>query len=196
MMIIGLTGGIGSGKSTVLNVFQELGAVIYVADIEAKKLMNTNEELIKQITKLFGEQAYKNNELNRSYIAEIIFNNKEKLTALNKLVHPKVHEHFKEFIKNSVAKIVIYETAILFESGNNAMCDFIITVTASFEDRIKRIMKRNGLSKQQILDRMKHQLNDVYKIINANFVIRNNELENTKLQVFTIYDLINNQYKN
>ena len=99
MKVVGLTGGIGSGKSTVLKMFQELGAETFVADIEAKKLMNTNKELIKDIKQLLGEQAYINNELNRSFISKVVFNNKEKLMALNKLVHPKVAEHFKKFIK-------------------------------------------------------------------------------------------------
>lgn len=196
MVIIGLTGGIGSGKSTVLQLFKELGATTYIADVEAKKLMNTNSELAKQIIKLFGEQAYINNELNSRYISSIVFNNKEKLTALNKLVHPKVHEHFNEFIKNTTAEILIYETAILFEIGSDTMCDYIITVVANFEEKVKRIMKRDGVSKQQILDRMTHQLNDDFKIKKANFVIRNNTLEATKTQVFTIYDLIMKQLKN
>lgn len=198
MKILGLTGGIGSGKSTVLQLFKELGATIYSADIEAKKLMNNNKELVKEIRLLFGEQAYINNELNRRYISSIVFNDKVKLNTLNKLVHPKVRVHFKEFIKSATAEIVIYEAAILFESGSNTICDYIITVIANFEDRIKRIMERDGVSKQQILERMEHQLNDDYKIKNANFVIRNNTLEDTKLQVFTINNLIikqDNNYK-
>ncbi|WP_456376226.1 dephospho-CoA kinase [Lutibacter sp.] len=192
-VIVGLTGGIGSGKSTVLQLFKELGAEAYIADIEAKQLMNTNNELIKQIKKLLGEKAYKNNTLDRNFIATIVFNNSEKLMALNNLVHPKVGKHFKEFIKNATAKIIVYESAILFESKSNKMCDFIITVTASFEDKIERIIQRDNVSKQQILDRMKHQLNDTSKIKKSNFVIRNKVLEDTKQQVFTIYNLISQQ---
>ena len=190
MKIIGLTGGIGSGKSTVLRLFQELGATIYIADVEAKKLMNNNKELVKEIRLLLGEKAYINNELNKSYISSIVFNDSEKLKALNKLVHPKVRAHFKEFIKNKTTEIVIYEAAILFESGSNTLCDYIITVTANFEDKVERIMKRDGVSKQHILARMKHQLKDDFKIKNANFVIRNNTFLDTKLQVFTINNLI------
>lgn len=190
MKIIGLTGGIGSGKSTVLQLFQELGIATYIADIEAKKLMNTNIELIKQIKAIFGEKAYLNKELNRNYIAEIVFKDKDKLEILNKLVHPKVQENFKEFIKNLTTEIVIYEAAILFESGSNTLCDFIITVTANYEEKIKRLLKRDKVSKQQIFDRMKHQLNDDFKIKNSNFVIRNNTIEDTKIQVYTIYDLL------
>ena len=191
MKVIGLTGGIGSGKSTVLQLFQELGTATYIADVEAKKLMNSDKELMKQIKAVFGEKAYLNAELNRNYIAEIVFNNKTKLAALNKLVHPKVQEHFKNFIKNSTAEIVIYESAILFESGSNTLCDLIITVTANFEDKIKRIIRRDGISKKQILDRMKNQLNDDFKVKNSNFVIRNNTIENIQQQILTIYNLIN-----
>jgi dephospho-CoA kinase len=190
MKIVGLTGGIGSGKSTVLNLFKELGAATYIADVEAKKLMNNDPELIKQIKKLFGKEAYINNELNKSYIAEIVFSNKEKLTALNKLVHPKVYEHFKVFIKKLSAKIVIYESAILFESSSHTMCDIIITITAKFEDKIDRIIKRDGITQQQILDRMKHQVGDDFKIENSNFVIENKTLIQTKLQVSAIYKSI------
>ena len=109
---------------------------------------------------------------------------------LNKLVHPKVQEHFECFLKNSTNEMVIYESAILFESGSNTLCDFIITVTANFEDKIKRIIKRDGVSEQQILDRMKHQLNDDFKVKNSNFVIRNNTIEDTKQQISTIYNMI------
>ncbi|WP_457619296.1 dephospho-CoA kinase [Lutibacter sp.] len=190
MKIIGLTGGIGSGKSTVLQLFSNLGTTVYVADVEAKKLMNTNKELIKQLIALFGNKAYINNKLNKKYIASIVFKDKEKLKGLNKLVHPKVQEHFAEFIKKCNTNLVIYETAILFESGSSTMCDLIITVVANSEDKMDRIMKRDGISKQQILDRMKNQSEDNFKVRKSNFVIRNNNLKDTKIQVSTIYDLI------
>jgi len=190
MKIIGLTGGIGSGKSTVLQLFSNLGATVYVADVEAKKLMNTNKELIKQLIALFGNKAYINNKLNKKYIASIVFKDKEKLKGLNKLVHPKVQEHFAEFVKKCKTNLVIYEAAILFESSSRTMCDFIITVVANSEDKMDRIMKRDGISKQQILDRMKNQSEDNFKVRKSNFVIRNNNLKDTKIQVSTIYDLI------
>jgi len=190
MKVIGLTGGIGSGKSTVLSMFQKLGAEIYIADVEAKKLMNTNVELIDKITQLFGENAYLNNTLSRKYIASIVFNDKKKLTELNKLVHPMVRNHFEEFLKTSSEEIIIYESAILFESDKSSMCNFIITVTANLEDKINRIIKRDGVTKQQILDRMKNQLTDDSRIKKSDFVINNNTISDTKLQVLTTYDLI------
>jgi len=190
MKIIGLTGGIGSGKSTVLNMFQELGMEIYVADIEAKKLMNTDKELIQLITKLFGEQAYLDNKLNRNYISQIVFNNKEKLNALNAFVHPKVRLHFNEFLKNCKSDFIVYEAAVLFESGSSNFCDFIITVIADLEDKIQRVISRDKVSEEEVLNRMKNQFNDEFKIRNASFVIRNKDLVNTKEQVSTIYNLI------
>lgn len=190
MKIIGITGGIGSGKSTVLKLFQEFGMTAYIADIEAKKLMNKDKELIDQITNLFGKQAYINGILDSTYISSIVFNNKEKLDALNALVHPKVKDHFKNFIDKENTKFILYEAAILFETGSNSLCDYIIAVTANFEDKIKRVMLRDEVSKKQVMERMKNQLKDNFKIRNADFVIRNGSLEHTKLQVATIFDLI------
>jgi len=190
MKIVGLTGGIGSGKSTVLEMFNKLGVEVFIADIEAKKLMNTNAELINEIKQLLGKNAYLNNELNSAFIASIVFTNKDKLAALNKLVHPKVAEHFKNFIKMSKAQIIMYESAILFESGIDKMCNLTISVTANLDDKIERVMKRDGTTKKQILDRMKNQLNDEIKIKKSKFVINNTSLEVTKQQVSTIYSLI------
>ncbi|MDT8418416.1 MAG: dephospho-CoA kinase [Lutibacter sp.] len=190
MKIIGLTGGIGSGKSTVLALFKVLGALTYVADTEAKKLMNEDAALKYQIIELFGEQAYVNQKLNSVYIASVVFGNKEKLTALNGLVHPKVREDFQQFIKNQKADFVIYEAAILFESGSDQFCDYIITVIADFDNKIERIMKRDGVSEAQIMERMQHQLNDDFKIKKSDFVIRNNHLNATKQQVLTIFKML------
>tara|TARA_R110001583_G_scaffold109799_2_gene258634 strand:- start:14948 stop:15535 length:588 start_codon:yes stop_codon:yes gene_type:complete len=191
MRVIGLTGGIGSGKSTVLSFFKELGVATYVADVEAKKLMNSDPELIAEIKLLFGEDAYTNQGLNRNYISTIVFKNKEKLVALNALVHPKVKEDFKNFLRSTKAISVIYEAAILFESGSNKLCDYVITVLANFDDKIARIIKRDGVSKEQILERMQYQISDENKIRKSNFVINNVNLSDTKIQVRTIYNLLN-----
>ncbi|SNR59552.1 dephospho-CoA kinase [Lutibacter agarilyticus] len=190
MKIVGLTGGIGSGKSTVLTYFKELGAATFIADIEAKQLMNTNAELIKEITFLFGSEAYKNGILNRSYISEIVFNNKAKLAKLNALVHPKVRAHFENFTKTTKAEIVIYEAAILFESGSHNLCDYVITVTADFEERIKRVMLRDQTDKEAVMQRIKHQLNDEAKVLKSDFVITNNTFQSAKEQVKTIFEIL------
>ena len=190
MKIIGLTGGIGSGKSTVLELFKNQGIATYMADKEAKDLMNSDPELRDKITDLFGKSAYVDHKLNRSYIASIVFRDEAKLKALNELVHPKVYEHFNDFIQNLDSEVVIYEAAILFESGRAEMCDYIIAVVAEEKDKIQRIMKRDGLSKEQILDRMKNQLDDTSKIKKADFVIYNKDLSDTKSQVLKIVDAI------
>lgn len=189
-MVVGLTGGIGSGKTTVLQMFENLGCKVFIADIEAKKLMNTDLELIQQIKDLFGVEAYVNGVLNRKYIASKVFNGGQKLALLNAIVHPKVRKHFLNFKAKFPSDIIIYEAAILFESGSDKLCDFIITVTADVDLRMERIMQRDEISKQEILDRMKHQLNDEFKILKANFVIKNNSINYTKLQVNTIYGIL------
>jgi dephospho-CoA kinase len=130
--------------------------------------------------------------LDNAYIASIVFKDKVKLEALNAVIHPKVQEHFKEYLKKTSAKFIIYEAAILFESGSDKLCDYIITVTASLKDRVKRVMLRDGTSKEQVLERMNHQLQDDLKIKKSDFVIRNSSLASTKLQVSIIYDLIVN----
>lgn len=192
MKIIGLTGGIGSGKSTVLKMFEALGAIVYVADIEAKKLLNTNKELIQNVIELFGAQAYVNNELNRAFIASQVFNDNEKLNALNDLVHPAVRHDFKDFVKKNRAQIMIYEAAILFESGSYKLCDYIVTVSVSLDERIKRTMLRDHISEKQVLERVKHQVDEDFRMNNSHIIIRNNDLENTKMQVVTAFDLLLN----
>ncbi|MDX1828311.1 MAG: dephospho-CoA kinase [Lutibacter sp.] len=190
MKIVGLTGGIGSGKTTVLQCFMDIGTATYIADVEAKKLMNNDDELKFQIKQIFGDKVYKNGNIDRKYLASIVFNDALKLEKLNKLVHPKVQQHFKSFVEKSKNTILIYESAILFESGSNKLCDYIITVVADYETKIKRLKLRDGVSEDEIKARMQHQLNDDYKIAKANFVIENNNIENTKSQISTIYKIL------
>lgn len=191
-MILGLTGGIGSGKTTVLNIFKSLGAHVFIADVEAKKLMNTNTELIGQIKKMFGEQAYINGELNRLFIADKVFKNSEMLKNLNKIVHPKVQEKFKLFAQSLPNEILVYEAAILFESGSNKLCDYIVTITASVEDRIDRVVVRDNTTKDKVLLRMKNQTSNEKKIKQSHFVVNNTNLNYAKEQVKTIFSLLLN----
>lgn len=190
--IIGLTGGIGSGKSTVLKMFQKYGATAFIADEEAKKLMNFDEDLRREIKKLLGEKSYKNNRINKKFIAEQIFNDSEKIEKLNGLVHPKVKETFLLFAKEVTTKLLVYEAAILFESGSDVYCDFVVTVIADKEKRIQRVMKRDNVSRKSVLSRMKNQLSDTDKIKKSDFVIYNNELEDTESQVKEIVKKISN----
>ncbi len=190
MKIVGLTGGIGSGKSTVLNFFKEFGADFFIADDEAKILLTSNDALIDQIKQQFGSQAYINNKLNRKFISSIVFSDKEKLESLNNLVHPAVKKRFDTFVENSKSNLIIYESAILFESGSDEFCDIVITVVSNLEDRINRILKEGYLTRDEILNRVENQTSDDFKVMKSDFVIENNQLANTKKQIENIYKTI------
>jgi dephospho-CoA kinase len=189
-MVIGLTGGIGSGKSTVVNMFSEFENIaIYIADNEAKKLMNTSAKIKTQLITEFGEEAYINNELNRPYLASIVFNNKEKLTTLNAIVHPIVNEHLQNFIKeNSNKDYILYENAILFENGSDSFCDKIITVTAPENVRINRVIKRDNSTIEDVKSRIKNQWSETKKTLQSNYLIENLTLTKTKEQVLKIHN--------
>jgi dephospho-CoA kinase len=185
--VIGLTGGIGSGKSTVARMFELLNVPVYYADQEAKRLMTDSANLKLGIVRLFGEMAYVNNELNRGYIADIVFKDKEKLKALNALVHPEVRKNFLHWVGAQNSPYVIQENPLIFEKNDQKSFDKVIIVTADKELRIQRIMERDGLSKEQVLDRMSNQLDDTKKSELADFVIYNETLEDTKVQVNLIH---------
>ncbi len=186
MKVVGLTGGIGSGKTTVLKMFQELGITCYIADLEARKLIDTSKNIRKKIVKEFGEKSYTAEGLHRKYIAKIVFEDPEKLQILNAIVHPKVHKHLKKFIAKSSGDYIIYENAILFENGSDKLCDCIITVTAPLETKIARVLKRDNTTRTDILNRIKNQFSDEDKISKSDFVIENIDLEETSNKVLQI----------
>lgn len=189
MKIIGLTGGIGSGKTTVAKMFEEKGIPVYNSDVEAKSLMNTNKEVKEKIIRLLGEESYANNELNRKYIAEQVFNNPKKINDLNKIVHPAVFEDFKKWTKLQTTSMIIKEAAILFESGSFQDCDQIISVIADEEIRIARTMKRDALTRNQVLERIDNQWKDEQRIEKSDFIIKNeNGLDELQKQVDEIYN--------
>ncbi len=195
MKIVGLTGGIGSGKTTVAKQFEKLGVPIYIADDEAKKLMNRSKVIRRKLIALFGEDAYKNDVLNRPYLAKIIFNDKRLLQKMNAIVHPKVASHFKSWLKKQDAPYIIKEVAILFENGSYKQCDYIITVTAAMENRIARLLKRDETTVSKIEAIMKNQWQDEEKIALSQFVISNDILENTIIQVQNTHNQILNSIK-
>ena len=186
-MIVGLTGGIGSGKTTVLKEFIKLGIPVYIADVEAKKIMNTSKEIQLKLIELFGKEAYQNNELNRSFIADKVFNDKELLSQLNHIVHPVVYEHFNNFAKENSTPYLVYENAILFENKREKMCDKIIVVAANLENRIARVMQRDSVTKERVLSRINNQWSQDAKIKKADFVIHNDDLSTLKKQVNQIH---------
>ncbi len=192
MKIIGLTGGIGSGKTTVANFFSQYkNVVIYIADVEAKRLMNSSEIIKQKLIQNFGKKSFISGRLNREHIASIVFKNKEELSKLNAIVHPEVKKHFQSFIKiNNQKEYIVYENAILFESGSNLFCDLVITVFADQNTKIKRVITRDKSTKKEILDRMNNQSNDTKKMLQSNYIISNNNLEKTKLQVHRIHNIL------
>lgn len=188
MKIIGLTGGIGSGKSTVANMFRELGIAIYIADDEAKKIMHTSK-IKQQVISLLGENTYVDNKLNSAYIASKVFKNKKLLNSLNEIVHPAVAKDFKDWVKGQKSAYVIKEAAILFENEGYRKCDFNILVTADKKLRLKRILKRDNTNEEDVKERMQNQWPDAEKVKLADFVITNNEgLTNLKKQVYQIHE--------
>ncbi len=192
MKIVGLTGGIGSGKTTVAKQFQALGIPVYIADDEAKKLMNRSKIIKRKLIALFGDEAYKDNTLNRPFLADKIFNNAENLEKMNAVVHPKVASHFKNWVKKQIAPYVLKESAILFENGAYKDCDLIITVTAPLELRKNRLLKRDNTTLEKIQAIINNQWSDESKISKSHFVITNKDLEETKQQVQLTHNKIVN----
>ena len=187
MKIIGLTGGIGSGKSTVANMFKELGVPVYNSDERAKYLMNTSLDIKSQLIKLLGDEAYKGDKLNRSFIAEKVFSNTNLLAKLNDIVHPIVRNDFIDWTKKQDYSYVIQETALLFENKAQDLYDSIILVTAPKETRIIRVVDRDKSSREQVIARMNNQLDDEAKLNLSNYVIENIDLERTSSNVLQVH---------
>ncbi|MDI6033632.1 dephospho-CoA kinase [Flavobacterium sp. LB2P84] len=188
--IIGLTGGIGSGKTTIVNYFKSFGIPVYIADDEARKIMQSSE-ITDAIKNVFGDTVFENEKLNREKLAKIVFNNPEKLEKLNKIVHPAVKKHFEQWLlQHTAAPYVIYEAAILFESGSYKNCDLIITVTAPVESRIQRVIERDKTTRELVLKRINAQWTDEQRISKSDFIIENTSIETTKLEVVKILKIL------
>ncbi|MFY0481934.1 dephospho-CoA kinase [Flavobacterium sp. PLA-1-15] len=185
--IIGLTGGIGSGKTTIAKKFQALGVPVYIADTEAKKIMEF-PETIQSVVEEFGTSIIENGSISRQKLAEIVFENPEKLQKLNSIIHPLVKKHFDEWVEQkSDFDFIIKEVAILFESGSYKDCHKIITVVAPFDLRIERVLKRDNSDYESIMNRIQNQWTDEMKIAKSDFVIENIDIEKAYKQVDAIY---------
>jgi dephospho-CoA kinase len=188
MIRIGLTGGIGSGKSTVAKIFEVLGIPVYYADDAARQLMNENEQLRADIIRHFGEESYASGQLNRSYIASIVFGNNEKLELLNSLIHPITIRHAADWMKLQKTPYIIKEAALIFETGSAEHLDYVIGVYSPKAVRIKRVMDRDGATEEQVLKRMDRQMNEEMKMRLCDFVIKNTEQELVLPQVLALHE--------
>ncbi|WP_235296024.1 dephospho-CoA kinase [Portibacter marinus] len=189
---IGLTGGIGSGKSFIAEIFKILGIQVYNSDINAKLLMSENKQLKNGIIKLLGKKAYHSDgQLNRELIAEKIFKNKSKLEKINNLVHPAVREDFQNFVKkHKKHQYVINEAALFVENGSHKDFDHLITVVAPEEVRIERVMKRDGVNQEEVVERMQNQSSDESKMKVSDHVIFNDASENLFVQISSIHQAL------
>ena len=188
---VGLTGGIGSGKTTIANLFAlHFSIPIYIADTKAKELVANNKQLQQEIVALLGEEAFVEGRYNTSFVAQEVFSNKEKLDKLNAIIHPYVQQDFLQWKRSQQAPYVIKEAAILFESGSYRDCDFIIMVTAPLEERIKRVMLRDKIDRETVEKRIKNQWNDEKKIELSTFVIENREIDKNLDKIEIIHSKI------
>lgn len=191
--IIGLTGGIGSGKSSIAQHIESLGVPVYIADTEAKKILET-EKVIAKVVALFGEEMLDKGKIDKKKIAALVFQDPEKLKKYNNIIHPEVFLHFQDWVKqHENFPIVIKEAAILFESGSYKDCDKIILVTAPKEIRIERVMKRDSVSREAVEQRMAHQWEDDEKKKLSDYIIENLDLAKAKESAENIISVLRNQ---
>ncbi|MFM2326431.1 MAG: hypothetical protein RIR31_633 [Bacteroidota bacterium] len=187
MIKVGITGGIGSGKSTVAKVFEVLGIPVYYADDAAKRLMNEDDNLKQKIQALFGEAVYKNGLLDRKQLAAIVFNAPEKLSLLNSVVHPVTIADAEQWMLHQTTPYAIKEAALIFESGAQQQLDYVIGVYAPAPLRIQRSMQRDGITRDEVIARMNKQIDDNIKMRLCNFVITNDEQELLIPQVIALH---------
>lgn len=186
-IIIGLTGGIGSGKSTVAKIFAQLGIPVLDADATAKAIMNEDHSVKTKLIELFGEDAYKENQLNRPYIAQLVFEDAFKLQQLNAIIHPITIQYAKDWASKQTAPYVIKEAALFFESGSSEGVEKIIGVTAPKHIRIQRVMQRDQITREDVIKRMEHQLEDSLKMKLCDWVIQNDDFHLLIPQVLAIH---------
>jgi dephospho-CoA kinase len=193
MLKVGLTGGIGSGKSTVAEIFAQLKIPIYLSDDRAKDLMVNNSSVKSAVISLFGKESYVDGELNRTFIASKVFSDQKELEKLNAIVHPALKTDFENWCKNQTSIYVVKEAAILFESGANKGLDKVILVEAPKEMRIKRVMERDKVARNLVLARMDKQWSDKRKSELSDYIIQNDGLHLVLEQVLKIHnDIISN----
>ncbi len=190
MLRIGITGGLGSGKSTVARIFETLGIPVYYADDAAKKIMNENADLQKKIKENFGEQSYQNGILDRDHLSSVVFKDPGKLTLLNSIVHPATIADAEKWMTQQQTPYAIKEAALIFESGAYQRLDFVIGVSAPFELRLQRGMERDNLPADAIKERMNKQMDEAEKMALCHFVVHNDETQLLIPQVLKIHETL------
>ncbi|MDR1091056.1 MAG: dephospho-CoA kinase [Prevotella sp.] len=196
MIKLGITGGIGSGKSTVSEIFTLCGVPVYIADAESKKLAGTSPIIREKLIALFGEELYKGNIQDKALLASHIFNDKGKLEKVNAIIHPEVKKDYEEWLeKNKRYPVVAQEAAILFESGFNKLMDKVVMVYTPFELRIQRTMARDNMPREKVLERIRNQMPDEEKVKLSDYVIVNDGAGSLIWQVLNIIQQLENSYK-
>lgn len=185
---LGITGGIGSGKTSVCRVFNILGIPVFLADEEARIVMDSDKSVIAQVNSITGKDMYPDGNLDRAELASLIFNNKDLLQKVNSVVHPVIFENFRNWSNQQESEYVILEAAILFESGASSHVDRIATVIAPIEERIQRVMQRNSLTREQVLERIMNQSSDEEKTKQSHFVINNSDNEMIIPEIIKIHN--------
>lgn len=188
MLRIGLTGGLGSGKSTVAHIFEVLGIPVYYADSASKRLMNEDEKVKEAVQTAFGKQVYTEDKLDRKYLAEIVFADKKKLEILNSIVHPAILRDADDWMSKQITPYIIKEAALIFESGSHQSLDYVIGVKAPLPLRLQRAMKRDNISKEDAMARINRQISEEIKMRLCDFVIVNDEQQMVIPQVLELHE--------
>lgn len=193
---IGITGGMGSGKTTLSNILKNMGFPVYNTDKAAAEIMKSEEKIISKIKKIFGEDIYdESGILDKKKLASLIFKDVEKLEAVNRLIHPEVMRDFKKWYESRTEDMVFCESAILFESGWENEFDYILCVTADIDKRIERIRKRDGISREAVMERLKNQMPEKEKCMRSDFILCNNEVSSLEQEVRKLVSQIRSKVK-
>ena len=190
MIKVGITGGIGSGKSTIAKVFEVLGIPVYYADDAAKKLMNNDQNLQKQIIKYFGTESYIDGKLNRPFLAEVVFSDPKKTLLINSIIHPATIADAEKWFREQQGPYAVKEAALIFEANAEKNLDLIIGVSSTYELRLQRVMLRDGINKEAVEKRMQNQMDENKKMESCDFVLNNNEKELLIPQVLALHKKI------